>query len=226
MHTQAVVIVLAAGPGSRFDAPAAGHKLLQPLGPLSVLGTTLSNALASGLPVVLVASAALAGEAQRLLAARDVVVAPDGGPSSSQGLGDSMALGVSVRPHARGWVMLPGDMPMVQPATIRAVAAELLQHTVAYPQHAGRAGRPVGYAAELYSELMALKGDDAARRLAVRYPACAVEVHDPGVLLDVDTVDELQAMRARLPLWGAQTASSPHNEPMTRLPAAPSSPSN
>lgn len=195
MHSQPVVVVLAAGRSSRFDG--GSNKLAQNLGPLSVLGTTLSHALATELPVVLVTTSALAAEAQRVLAARDVVVLPDA-QAFARGVGYSMAVGVGARPNASGWVMLPGDMPMVQPATIRAIAQELTRHTVAYPQHDGRAGRPLGFAAELYSELIGLSGDDGARRLGARYPSHAVDVIDPGVLMDVDTPDDLMAVRQSL----------------------------
>ena len=53
----------------------------------------------------------------------------------------------------------------------------------------------VGFAAELYSELVRLSGDDGARRLVSRYPALAVDVDDAGVLVDIDTVQDLAALR-------------------------------
>ena len=52
------VVVLAAGLGSRFSG--AGHKLAQSLGGTSVLATTLAQVVASGLPLVVVTTAALA----------------------------------------------------------------------------------------------------------------------------------------------------------------------
>jgi molybdenum cofactor cytidylyltransferase len=67
---------------------------------------------------------------------------------------------------------------------------------VAYAQYQGRRGHPVGFAAELYSELMMLSGDEGARRIIARYPAVGVDVDDPGVLLDLDTEADLAAMRA------------------------------
>ena len=54
----------------------------------------------------------------------------------------------------------------------------------------------MGFAAELYSELMQLQGDDGARRVVSRYPAHGVDVDDRGVVLDVDTQPDLEAMRA------------------------------
>jgi molybdenum cofactor cytidylyltransferase len=75
------------------------------------------------------------------------------------------------------------------------VASALEKFPVVHAQHQGRRGYPVGFAAELYSELMLLTGDDGARRLMARYPAHGQEVGDPGVLLDVDTVADLAALR-------------------------------
>jgi molybdenum cofactor cytidylyltransferase len=43
--------------------------------------------------------------------------------------------------------------------------------------------------------LALLSGDEGARRLVARYPAFGVEVDDPGVLIDVDTEDDLERLR-------------------------------
>jgi len=191
-----VVVVLAAGRGSRFRG--LDHKLAQSLGASSVLGTTLSRALASRLPVVVVTTAALAEIAKGGVATRDIVILPDAGTTGSLplGMGYSIACGVSARPDASGWLILPGDMPLVKPATLQAVARGLLHHTVAYAQHHGQRGHPVGFSAELYSELAALGGDEGARRLVARYPAHGVEVDDPGVLIDIDTEGDLEDLRS------------------------------
>lgn len=188
------LILLAAGRGSRFVGTA--HKLAQPLGTSTVLGTTLRHALETRLPVVVVTTEGLADIARRGIAARDVVVLPEvGTPGESLGMGVSIAAGVSALPDARGWLVLPGDMPLVQPASILAVARQLATDPVAYAQHRGRRGHPVGFAAELYSELVKLTGDEGARRLLARYPAHGVELDDPGVLVDLDTQADLDAIR-------------------------------
>ena len=67
------------------------------------------------------------------------------------------------RPMRAGWLVLPGDMPLVQPATLLAVARALDHHAVAYAQHRGRRGHPVGFAAELYSELADARAATKAR---------------------------------------------------------------
>ncbi|MBE7419072.1 MAG: nucleotidyltransferase family protein [Ideonella sp.] len=196
MKTPPTVIVLAAGRGSRFKAPE--HKLLQPLGNSTVLGTTLGHAIESGLPVRVVTTEALAAEAGRHVAQRDISRLPDATGSAGErlGMGYSIAAGVNASADAAGWLVLPADMPTVTPATLRAVAAALPQHAVVYAQHTGRRGHPVGFAAELYSELVQLSGDEGARRVVARYPSFGVEVDDPGVLVDIDTLDDLAAVRA------------------------------
>lgn len=195
MHTQVTVVVLAAGSGSRFEGPR--HKLEQTLGARSVLGTCIGQVIASGLAMVVVTTPALADGVRDLVASRDVVLLPQvGTPGFDLGMGHSIGAGVSARPNARGWVILPGDMPLIQAATLRTVARELGQHPVVYAQYRGRRGHPVGFAGELYSELIQLNGDEGARRLVSRYPSHGVEVDDPGVLLDVDTPADLVVARA------------------------------
>ena len=197
MKPQPVIVVLAAGRGSRFSGPQ--HKLVQGLGPTSVLGRTISHAIESRLPVVVVTTEPLAAEAARWVARRDVVVLPEvGSPGSGPlGMGFSTAAGVAARANGGGWLVLPGDMPLVQPSSIRQVAQALAQQAVVFAQHRGRRGHPVGFAAELFSELVQLTGDEGARRLMARYPSHGLELDDPGVLVDVDTQDDLAAVRAQ-----------------------------
>jgi molybdenum cofactor cytidylyltransferase len=109
-------------------------------------------------------------------------------------MGHSIAAGVAATGDAPGWLILPADMPMVRSSTLAAVAQAIEHDPIAYAQHRGRRGHPVGFNAELFSELTGLQGDEGARRLLARYPAQAVDVDDPGVLIDVDTVEDLQRL--------------------------------
>lgn len=195
MLDRPVVVVLAAGKGSRFAG--SQHKLAQPFGSSSVLGSVLASVQASGLTLVVVATAAMAQEAARFVPTREIVVLRD--EEAARGMGHSIAAGVSARADAPGWLVLPGDMPLVKPSTLLTVADAVAQHPVVYAQHQGRRGHPVGFAGELLSELLHLSGDEGARRLVARYPAWGAEVQDPGVLLDVDTVADLEAARERAP---------------------------
>ena len=195
MKNQPAVVVLAAGAGSRYHG--ARHKLSEKLGCDTVLVRTLRNAIASEMPVVLVVSETLAWQAQGLVAPTDMVVV-SARAQTGWGMGDSIAAGVSVQSSASGWLVLPGDMPLVRPESLRAVAEALGEQPIAFAQYRGRRGSPVGFAAELFSELVMLKGDEGARRLLARYPTAAVEVADSGVLFDIDTVADLAVAQRRL----------------------------
>jgi molybdenum cofactor cytidylyltransferase len=198
MRFRPAIIVPAAGRGSRFGGPL--NKLAQPFEDGTVLGSTLRRAVASQLPVVVVTTAGLAGLVAQHMSTRDIVVLEE--TEAAVGMGAAIAAGVAERSGAPGWLVLPGDMPLVRPATLLAVASGLQQHAVVYPQYHGRRGSPVAFAAELYSELIQLRGDEGARRLIARYPAQGLELDDAGVLLEVDTPADLEALRRLVPQAG------------------------
>jgi molybdenum cofactor cytidylyltransferase len=194
MRFRPTIIVPAAGRGSRYGGPL--HKLEEAFDDSTVLGCTVRHAIQTQLPVVVVTTAALAPLLSSQLATRDIVVLS--AAEAARGVGATIAAGVAERSGAPGWLVLPGDMPLVRPGSMLAVASALEQHPVAYAQHRGRRGHPVAFAAELYSELIQLTGDDGARRVMLRYPAHGEEIDDPGVLLDVDTIGDLAALRQRV----------------------------
>lgn len=196
MKRRPAVVVLAAGRGSRFRGP--GHKLEQRLGLApgadTLLARTLRHAIAAQLRVVVVTTPSLAPAVHKLVAARDVVVLPERdaqGRPQPVGMGHSIVAGVGAAGDADGWLILPADMPEVQPASIVAVARGLERYPVCFAQFRGMQGHPVGFDTELFSELMSLSGDEGARRIVARYPAQPIPVDDPGVLIDVDTAEDL-----------------------------------
>jgi molybdenum cofactor cytidylyltransferase len=199
MKQRPAIVVLAAGRGMRFHGE--GHKLEQQLREAgeTVLSATLGHALETGLRVVVVTSARMAPAVNRLIAARNAVVLPEldsHGRLNPEGMGYSIAAGVSASGDSNGWLIVPADMPLLRPSSMLAVAAALEQYPIAFAQYRGRRGHPVGFSAELYSELVALQGDEGARRILARYPSQAIEVDDAGVLVDVDTVEDLAALQA------------------------------
>ena len=167
---QPVVLVLASGRGERFIASGgSGSKLQASLGGKPVLERTLDAVRASGLPWHL----------------------EDAG---HQGMGDSIAAGVRATPDASGWLVLPGDLPLVRSETLRAVAAALATHTIAVPHHHGQRGHPVGFAASCRDALSMLTGAQGAAAVVRAQPADAVvhlELDDPGIVTDIDTVQDL-----------------------------------
>ena len=117
-------------------------------------------------------------------------------------MGYSIGVGVGARPDASGWLILPGDMPQVQPVTLQAVARQLAHHAVVYPQYKGRRGHPVRFSAACRPELLNLKGNSGAAQILRLYAAinsvAYMEVDDCGVVTDIDTLDDLQRAEALL----------------------------
>jgi molybdenum cofactor cytidylyltransferase len=176
-----VVVVLASGRGERFVASGgSGSKLRAMLRGKPVLERTLDAVRASGLAWHL----------------------EDRG---HEGMGDSIAAGVRATENAGGWLILPGDLPLVSPDTLRAVAAALAHHTIALPHYQGRRGHPVGFAASCRDALLMLKGPQGGalvvRAQAAVNPVAQLELDDPGIVTDIDTVRDLaQAERLLSPV--------------------------
>ncbi len=165
------VVVLASGRGERFVASGGtGSKLLALLAGKPVLQWTLDAVRASGLAWHL----------------------EDAGHA---GMGDSIAAGVRATSGAGGWLILPGDLPLVQPASLRRVAAALAGHGVVLPMHQGVQGHPVGFAADCIDALLALSGPQGAAQIVRTQRECnrvlQLELDDPGVVTDIDSVQDL-----------------------------------
>lgn len=190
-------ILLAAGRGRRFDPQGRRNKLLQPL--------------PGGDPVVVASARLLLAACARVVA----VVPPDDGgvagvlralgcevtvcSDADAGMGLSLAHAVSYSLHldpaqVQGWLVALGDMPFVAPSTLRALAAAVVDGAgIAAPLFEGRRGNPVAFGAVHRDALLALDGDQGARRLLASHPVTAIDVRDPGILRDIDSPGDLPA---------------------------------
>jgi molybdenum cofactor cytidylyltransferase len=177
--SEPTVIVLASGRGERFLASGGTtHKLKALLAGKPVLEHTLDAVRASGLAWHL----------------------EDAG---HPGMGDSIAAAVrATAGSTAGWLILPGDLPLVSAATLRAVAQALVSSDasaqVIVPIYQGKRGHPVGFSAQCGAALAALQGDMGA---AAVVRACTVQemvVNDAGCVMDVDTVEALREAQTML----------------------------
>lgn len=167
-----IVLVLASGRGDRFAASGgSGAKLQALLGGIPILQRTLDAVRASGLPWHL----------------------EDAGHA---GMGDSIAAAVRATSGADGWLVLPGDLPLVQPESLRAVAAALARRAVVVPHFHGRRGHPVGFRAECRDALLAVAGEQGAAPVVQRWQAAggveSLALPDAGIVTDIDTLEDLQ----------------------------------
>ena len=186
------VLVLASGRGERFLASGgATHKLRALLAGKAVLAHVLDAVRASGLPWHL----------------------EDAG---HPGMGDSIAAAVQATRDANGWLILPGDLPLIQSATLCLLADALGgrrvpelagvlagvppgesagavgQYEVVIPVCHGQRGHPVGFSAACRGSLLNLKGNQGAAPVISSYKAIEIIVDDVGTVTDIDTVQDLQ----------------------------------
>jgi molybdenum cofactor cytidylyltransferase len=182
MKIKPVVLVLASGKGERFRASGGTQdKLAASLAGVPVLQRVLSAVEASGLMWHIV---------------KDI----DGG------MGDSIAAGVSATADADGWLILPGDLPLIRPHSIQSVAHALESHAascaVVVPHWHERHGHPVGFRRECFTALMALSGDAGAASVVKQHRLAGdvldLPLDDVGIVTDIDTVDDLAHAEALL----------------------------
>ena len=161
------VLILASGRGERFIASGGtGSKLQALLHGKTVLQHTIDAVRASGLPFHI-----------------------EAGPHP--GMGDSIAAAVRATQGAKGWLVLPGDLPLMQPATLLAVAAVLNDHAAVFPTFEGQRGHPVGFSVQCRAGLESLKGNQGAAPVLAAYHAIELVVTDAGAVTDIDTLDDL-----------------------------------
>lgn len=192
-------VVLAAGFSSRMGV----NKLLLDLGGAPVVRHTVEAVLAAGLPVLVM-----------LGNAADAVTAVLGGlpieirraERFAEGMGATLADAAQALPAAwDGALVMLGDMPAIDPETIRQVVAAFdpaRGRDIVYPTFEETRGHPVLWGRAHFAALAALRGDAGARGLltANRLRSLAVPVDDPGVLADVDTPESYAALQAAWPL--------------------------
>ena len=184
-----VGILLAAGQGSRFGS----NKLCHPLAdgnPLALRSAeNLRDALGEVLAVLRPEDSVLRGYFD--VAGVPYVLCPDAG----QGMAATLVCGIRATPGASGWVIALGDMPYIRPRTMAAVASAIADGALLVaPFVDGQRGHPVGFAAALKDELLALAGDEGARRVIVAHKEqlLRIDCDDPGILADIDVPDDVR----------------------------------
>lgn len=187
-----VVLVLASGRGERFIASGGtGSKLDALLSGKSVLCRTLDAVRSSGLPWHIE-------------------------EEGHAGMGDSIAAAVRKTQHAAGWLVLPGDLPLIRAQSLLRVAAALPGSSVVLPRYQGRRGHPVGFAPQCMEALLALRGERGAwpivESLAANDTVVELALDDPGIVADIDTLADLLSVQKMLDL----------DDPLTDPPTSPS----
>lgn len=189
---KAAGLVLASGEGKRF---AGGNKLLAGLDGKTVIEGTVAALARAGLSPIFVVTGF---EGEKIRAAlKDKKVTFVHNPDWREGMAAAIRHGFArLKGKTDAAVIALGDMPLVKPATIRAIAGALdpaQGKFIAVPAWRGKRGNPVAWHKELFEPLSRLEGDAGGKRVIAANAAAVLEVpvDDPGILSDLDTREAL-----------------------------------
>jgi molybdenum cofactor cytidylyltransferase len=189
-----VAVVLAAGRGTRMGGVA---KALLRDGDRTYLERIVATLAAVECQETIVVVATPFGDevaaAARALGAQVIV-----NPNPERGMASSIAIAFEELQVVFGrlstvdaaWLW-PVDHPYVDAATLRSLEAAIGTHEVARPRFDGRGGHPPLIAKRVW-ERFATCGDieGGARTVIAALDVVDVVVQDPGVVRDIDTVDD------------------------------------
>ncbi len=177
-------VVLAAGRSRRFGSA----KQLALLEGRTMLEHVLERAWTAGLrPVVAVAPVWLSRPASsdpELLWVRN--------PYPERGMSHSLRLGLGAVPAPSAALILLGDQPTVQPATIHAVIAARGDRPIVAAFAEGHVSPPVLIERSGFPLTDALRGDAGLRSLIDAHPELVTRVPVPRHAVDVDRPDDLR----------------------------------
>jgi molybdenum cofactor cytidylyltransferase len=185
-------IVLAAGEAKRFGRL---KQLLDYQGQ-SFVRAVAKTALTAGLSPVVVVIGAQAGPVEAAVQDLPVTIAHNANWQTGQS--SSIQAGLLRLPGQSGaCIFLLADQPQVMPTVMQALTeahARTLAPILA-PMVAGQRANPVLFDRLTFPDLMALNGDVGGRAIFGKYQVTYLPWHDEGLLLDVDTPEDLERLR-------------------------------
>ena len=183
-----VGLLLAAGSASRFGSDKLQHALPHGV----AIAVQAARHLRGEIPRVIAVIRPNSPDLAKALSAEgcELVVCEN----AAEGMGASLACAARAAGKADGYLVALADMPFVRRTSIAAVRDALAAGApLAAPYFHARRGHPVAISGAYHAQLLALKGDEGAKRLLQENAASLVKipVGDPGVIRDIDTPQDL-----------------------------------
>ncbi len=119
----------------------------------------------------------------------------------ADGMYSSVQTGVKALKHpGDAFFLLPVDIPLVKPATVRQLAVGFGQHRaplVCYPLFQSKRGHPPLINSQLIDEILSYHGNGGLRQFLRRYEeqTISIPVEDPFIRLDADTPQDLLRLK-------------------------------
>lgn len=181
-------VLLAAGLSLRAGRP----KLLLPFGNKALVELAIENLLQVGLNELIVVIGAFKEQIGPTVMRYPVKAIYN--PDYTSGMASSLRLGVaSVSEKAVGFLIALADMPFVEPWVIKKLLEAFTKGArIVAPSYRGVRGHPVIFHKCYKEELLALSGDEGAKRIIERHKGelCLIEVEASSVVFDIDTEED------------------------------------
>lgn len=180
-------IILAAGAGSRFGGAKLEYRL--PSGQ-TILQQTITKYLDAFEQVLIVIKERDQNLREQVEIPRVNIVETQ---YAHQGMSQSLRVGVRESTSAAACMIALGDMPYIKVSTIQSLIQQASEAKIVQPISGARAGNPVIFGSNYYSEILSLQGDKGAKQLLSKHAEhlLEIEVNDPGIHHDIDRIDDV-----------------------------------
>jgi molybdenum cofactor cytidylyltransferase len=187
--SDADAVILAAGLSTR----AGRWKMALPLGDRTVLQRCIDSVRETARRIWVVTGWQAGRVAALLQGEPKVELVPN--PHYQQGMFSSVQAGLARVQTPRAF-LTPGDYAFIAPTVYDRMLQ--VQAEIVIPTYRGKKGHPVLLGQAAIAEILALPGDAVLRDYIQDRGFAALEVEDDGILLDVDTPQDYETLRARL----------------------------
>ncbi|MGI5836240.1 MAG: DVU_1551 family NTP transferase [Chloroflexota bacterium] len=216
-----VGLILAAGYSSRMGE----FKPLLPIGESRAIERSVNSLLSAGVRDVRVVVGWRADELTPLLESMGATTIFN--PDYQSGMYSSVLAGIgTLNSDVQAFLLLPADIPLVKPATIRQLIRNYVESdaSIVYPRFLHRRGHPPIISTSCLEGAPSSDFTGGLRSVLSRFEESALEVEvvDQGILMDMDTAADYQALldyfsRNDLPTEDECTAILSLSETPTRV---------
>jgi molybdenum cofactor cytidylyltransferase len=187
-------VLLAAGRATRMGS----NKLLAQIGGRPLVSKSAQTALDGGVRSLVAVTGHEADVVANALPAGVHVVH---NPDYASGMASSLRAGLAaLSENADAAIVFLGDMPAVRAADVAKLIAAFDPgegRGIVVPIHQGKRGHPVLFGRAFWAAIATATGDQGARQALLEHADSVFEVpiDNPGVLMDADTPEALDALR-------------------------------